>query len=64
MHSMDAERRDTLLQAFIDFKVKHPRLQEIDDTLTAAMCGHRIYNTGERWARIAVDWDVVGGEKA
>jgi hypothetical protein len=43
MHSMETERRSARLQAFIDFKVKHPRLQEIDDTLMQAMRGHRIY---------------------
>src|SRR5713101_6202281 len=43
MHSMEAELRHARLQAFIDFKVKHPRLQEIDDTLMQAMRGHRTY---------------------
>jgi len=40
MSFTEAERS---LQAFLDFKVKHPRLQEIDDILTAAMRGHRTY---------------------
>src|SRR6266581_1074080 len=35
--------RHARLQAFIHLKVKHPRLQEIDDTLMQAMRGHRIY---------------------
>jgi hypothetical protein len=43
MHSMEADLRQARLQAFIDFKVKHPRLQEIDDTLMQAMRGHRVY---------------------
>src|SRR6266487_4105039 len=43
MHSMEAEFRHARLQAFIHLKVKHPRLQEIDDTLMQAMRGHRIY---------------------
>jgi hypothetical protein len=43
MHSMESEHRPARLQAFIDFKVKHPRLQEIDDTLMQAIGGHRIY---------------------
>ena len=43
MHSMEAERRSARLQAFIDFKMKHPHLREMDDTLMQAMRGHRIY---------------------
>lgn len=31
------------LQAFLTFKVKHPRLEEIDRTLMGAIEGHRIY---------------------
>ncbi len=43
MHSMEAQLRQARLQAFIDFKVKHPRLEEIDDTLMQAIRGHRTY---------------------
>lgn len=31
------------LQAFKDFRVKHPRLEEMDRTLTQAIAGHRSY---------------------
>ena len=37
MHSFEEQQRQARLQAFIDFKVKHPRLKEIDDTLMQAM---------------------------
>ena len=40
---MEAQLRQARLQAFIDFKVKHPRLEEIDDTLMQAIRGHRTY---------------------
>jgi hypothetical protein len=43
MHSLEGERRSARLQAFIDFKVKHPRLEEIDETLMRAIGGHRTY---------------------
>ena len=43
MHSFEAQQRQTRLQAFIDFKVKHPRLEEMDETLMQAIYGHRTY---------------------
>jgi AAA domain len=43
MYSFEEQQRQTRLQAFIDFKVKHPRLEEIDDTLMQAIYGHRTY---------------------
>jgi hypothetical protein len=43
MHSTEAQLRQVRLQAFIDFKVKHPRLEEIDRTLMQAIHGHRTY---------------------
>ena len=43
MHSFEAQQRQTRFQAFLDFKVKHPRLEEIDDTLMQAIYGHRTY---------------------
>src|SRR5258708_9425653 len=43
MHSFEEQQRHARLQAFIDFKVKHPRLEEMDDTLMQAIYGHRTY---------------------
>jgi len=43
MHSFEDQQRQARLQAFIDFKVKHPRLEEMDDTLMQAIYGHRTY---------------------
>ncbi len=43
MHSTEAQLRQARLQAFINFKVKHPRLEEIDRTLMQAIHGHRTY---------------------
>jgi hypothetical protein len=43
MHSIEAQLRQARLQAFIDFKVKHPRLEEIDHTLMQIIQGHRTY---------------------
>jgi hypothetical protein len=43
MYSFEEQQRQARLQAFIDFKVKHPRLEEIDDTLMQAIYGHRTY---------------------
>ncbi len=43
MHSFEEQQRHARLQAFIDFKVKHPRLEEMDDTLMQAIHGHRTY---------------------
>src|SRR6266436_2159905 len=43
MHSFEEQQRNARLQAFIDFKVKHPRLKEIDDALMQAIYGHRSY---------------------
>jgi hypothetical protein len=43
MHSIETQPDRARLQAFIDFKVKHPRLEEIDETLMQAMRGHRTY---------------------
>jgi len=42
MHSIETQLQ-ARLQAFIDFKVKHPRLEEIDHTLMQAIRGHRTY---------------------
>jgi hypothetical protein len=43
MYSFEEQQRHARLQAFIDFKVKHPRLEEIDNTLMQAIYGHRTY---------------------
>jgi len=43
MYSFEEQQRQARLQAFIDFKVKHPRLKEIDDALMQAIYGHRTY---------------------
>ncbi|MFL5664325.1 MAG: TniB family NTP-binding protein [Ktedonobacteraceae bacterium] len=43
MYSFEDQQRQARLQAFLDFKVKHPRLEEIDDTLMQAIYGHRTY---------------------
>src|ERR1700730_6703747 len=43
MYSTEAQLRRARLQTFIDFKVKHPRLEEIDRTLMQAIQGHRTY---------------------
>jgi Bacterial TniB protein len=42
MHPIEASLQ-ARLQAFKDFKVKHPRLEEIDHTLMQAIHGHRSY---------------------
>jgi hypothetical protein len=36
-------RLQTRLEAFIDFKVKHPRLEEMDHDLMRLISGHRRY---------------------
>ena len=43
MYSFEEQQRHARLQAFLDFKVKHPRLEEIDDMLMQAIYGHRTY---------------------
>src|SRR5947209_6092654 len=42
MHSVEPTLQ-ARLEAFIDFKVKHPRLEETDLALTRAIHGHRSY---------------------
>jgi Cdc6-like AAA superfamily ATPase len=43
MHPMSAELC-ARLQAFTDYKVKHPRLEETDQALRQAINGHRSYS--------------------
>src|SRR6266851_3305148 len=64
MHSMEAQLRQARLQAFIDFKVKHPRLEEIDDTLMQAIRGHRMYTLLPLYGASGVGKSTVLGRVA
>src|SRR5258708_19535259 len=64
MHAMEAQLRQARLQAFIDFKVKHPRLEEIDDTLMQAIRGHRTYTLLPLYGASGVGKSTVLGRVA
>jgi len=64
MHTTEAQLRQARLQAFIDFKVKHPRLEEIDDTLMQAIRGHRTYTLLPLYGASGVGKSTVLGRVA
>src|SRR5260370_7238678 len=64
MHAMEAQLRQARLQAFIDFKVKPPRLEEIDDTLMQAIRGHRTYTLLPLYGASGVGKSTVLGRVA